>query len=542
MSLSPPGSVNDQCGRWGCGSHGQCVNTTCQCENGWSGSACHVPPQTINVYDGDSGCGNWGVAGTLTLNRSGLSPMCDCSRTSGMFGSHCERECETDSDCGHGVGCDTSVGRCFCTRSCTSDSVCEQTGMGVCSLGWCTEGWTDVGCATALGSGCVSNSDCGPGGTCIDRTCVCAEGWSGLRCERAHEIECVDDSGCASQDKCVPVTNPVMRACYPNCPASYSNWVCQSTGYTCVSDADCAQVCVNNQCTASSMPERVSVSDPTLLNKIDAMVRGIVSQEGLLQLVVEEKLEDILSLMKDKGVVGTSKIVSKLKHVSTRYAARSSQRGATANVLRRAAAKTTSQLATSAKHAVVRRAVQSTVSKYLAKGASIANLIYFVLEIASLVLDLDDSAGYNAQLTQDNVDAFVSGTLQYLNSLPELRDANVGFPRVYLPSDTLEWTAVTQNEVVSDRAFELADDYLHRLTVNSNGERITWYTPATSTVQLASAPDPTLWYLSGNNDVVYSRLQSQWWLLVIVGVFVLALLVVIIVVSINVRKHRQNQT
>ena len=147
--ITQPGTQYSECGKWGCGDHGVCINNTCSCHQGWTGTHCEIPPVTPpNPNIGDFECGNWGVYGTLVMGPAGYAPTCEC--VGGMSGDRCERECSVDTDCGTGT-CD-EFGRCTCFQSCFSDTNCE---WGTCEAGRCTSGWTDVRCRRALSNECV---------------------------------------------------------------------------------------------------------------------------------------------------------------------------------------------------------------------------------------------------------------------------------------------------------------------------------------------------------------------------------------------------
>jgi len=64
--------------KYGCGNQGSCNNNTCTCQNGWTGTNCHIPPGgAVPTARGDAGCGNWGVFGTTTLGVSWYEPTCN---------------------------------------------------------------------------------------------------------------------------------------------------------------------------------------------------------------------------------------------------------------------------------------------------------------------------------------------------------------------------------------------------------------------------------------------------------------------------------
>jgi hypothetical protein len=510
MSISPPGTRYSPCGKWGCGDHGECRNNVCVCTAGWSGVHCEVPPLTPpNPNIGDFECGNWGVYGTLTLNPAGYAPTCTCA--SGMTGTRCERECDADADCGSG-SCD-EFGRCSCAQSCLSDANCA---LGVCESGKCTNGWAGIQCTRALSNECTSD-ECGPGGQCVNAVCVCDQQHTGLRCETplaATGEPCTRSGDCADA-----VRNDV---CVDN--------TCQHFGTDCRADRHCRVVCRDGICTLPTVPP--DMSEMNLDQQINAMLDELATPTGVGMMLAEEALESAPAMT--LALYSGNKIMRK--------------------IIKRALAKRSATVAVEGMAPVVtrsamRNAVQN-ISAYAARKGITAGMLkasnllnskpvgalFFAIQVVGMVLDVDDAAGFNMQMSGGAVDAYMQKILKVVNEDPNLREAGVQFPRQYLPDQTLEWRAKLQGDVADETRHNLILDYIAKLDVNANGATIrpTWQPLATDE---PPSRNPVLWAVSGRNSGSYSFLRKWWWLILVLGL----LIVVTIGLGVGLSARKRNK-
>ena len=523
--------VSGECSKWGCGDHGECLNGACMCETHWSGSNCQIAPGlTIPPPSstGDVGCGNWDVYGVWTLGRPGYSPTCDCG-TTGMTGTRCETECVTNSDCGVpgeayaaclASGSETcgppicsAVGRCECSRSCLSNFDC---GADQCVDGVCTNGWTDVQCSRALDDTCGTDSDCGEGGSCVNGACSCEYGYSGLKCEfklGGTGESCSFDAECmGAGDVCVTREFEMDRPCFSRgCETEFTGLTCGITGETCENDLDCSTACRDGACTLASAPP----GDPTVLDTIDMLVDQIFTAEGLLQLGAEEAVEEAPFRLA-KGLSTLHKAAMK------RYAQRAVQRAASkqggaglANlVVKNTAKNTVKQVSTT----FVNQAMKKSLTKIATTASSVFGWLYLFVQILGAVLDVDDAAGFNSQIPSDSVTLFMRKMVVMVNEIPELVDAGVHFPREYLPSESIEFNVQAGGEPMDDIRVQLAEEYLSKLVVNSNGDRIVRNWVSEEVEVAAPTRDSVLWPVSGKNTKVYDALSKWWWLIVVLTV------------------------
>ena len=528
--IDQPGTIYSACGKWGCGSHGDCgANNTCTCFHGWSGSSCETPPQSApNPNVGDMECGNWGVFGSLVLNSPGYAATCDCTQTN-MTGDRCEVECEANEDCGVSGVCDTAVGRCQCTQDCFIDSQCD---LGTCEGGKCTNGWTDVKCTRALSDECNTDSDCGHEeghGSCVNSQCQCNLGFIGKRCEQ--ELAGTGEACTYSSDCRDALVNDV---CVDN--------VCEQLGNECNNHSDCRVICRDNLCTFPLIPPEITEQE--LSDMIGAMVEEMLTAEGIAQFLAEEGIEEAIGKMQPALLFAFKKVKAFDKlftHVVKRGIAR---RSATVSFAGAAPVVTRGVVTTAIKNLsnqAVRAGVKAAAKKLTAGLASTPfAVLFFTLQAVGMVLDIDDSAGFNAQVPQDGVNMYMKKMLSTINEFPDLVDAGVQFPREYLPEDTIEYRSMLYGDVSNDRRTDLMLDYVDHLDVNSNGNTIIreWTRPAST----LSAPEPKnsiLWSLAGKNQKVYTALTKWWWLILVLVVVIAVTLGLGLGLTARKRRNRQ---
>jgi len=263
-----------------------------------------------------------------------------------------------------------------------------------------------------------------------------------------------------------------------------------------------------------------------LLEKLEAVMDMIFTPEGITQMLTEELLEELIEKTAIKAKVvallgarkgGRALVAAAAKNSalrSTRLAAQGSVADAAAAASARAAVKSSST-------AAVRGGINKTMTKLSAMATKQWGRLYFAVQVVGMVLDVDDSAGYSAQMVQGGVDMTMKKMLATINEFPDMLDIGVQFPREYLPKDTLEWAVATQNEVVAARHLKLTLDYLDHLVINSNGKRIVaaWDDPARAPPPVP-ARNPILWKLSGSVRV-YTALTRWWPLILTLGLIIL---------------------
>jgi len=168
-------------------------------------------------------------------------------------------------------------------------------------------------------------------------------------------------------------------------------------------------------------------------------------------------------------------------------------------------------------------------------------VLFFALQAVGQVLDVDDAAGFSAQLPQDGVDLYMKKMLKAINEMDELRDAGVQFPREYLPQNTITYRSKMYGEVAEDRKTDLMLDYIDRLDVNSNGETIIRdWTPSAVPREEGEEPSKSvLWNLSGKDEKAYATLSKWWWLILIS--FVVVVLALGLGVGLSARKRKNNK-
>jgi hypothetical protein len=223
-------------------------------------------------------------------------------------------------------------------------------------------------------------------------------------------------------------------------------------------------------------------------------------------------------------------------------------------IIKRALAKRSATVAVEGMAPVVtrsamRNAVQN-ISAYAARKGITAGMLkasnllnskpvgalFFAIQVVGMVLDVDDAAGFNMQMSGGAVDAYMQKILRVVNEDPNLREAGVQFPREYLPDQTLEWRAKLQGDVADETRHNLILDYIAKLDVNANGATIrpTWQPLATDE---PPSRNPVLWAVSGRNSGSYSFLRKWWWLILVLGL----LIVVTIGLGVGLSARKRNK-
>ena len=160
-----------------CSYHGVCVNSSCLCDDGWTGDQCqtqhthHHQRKNINFSASDRVCASDNdCLRRLGRGRCGAAGACECEP--GFRGAQCEQKtCETAQAPGPGSPCS---GRGFCARR-----VAEKLNTSVTCA--CPQGSTGAHCEILLGTNCPSG--CRGHGVCLfGDVCDCEPPFSGPDC------------------------------------------------------------------------------------------------------------------------------------------------------------------------------------------------------------------------------------------------------------------------------------------------------------------------------------------------------------------------
>jgi len=291
----------------------------------------------------------------------------------------------------------------------------------------------------------------------------------------------------------------------------------------------CRTTCERAVCTPFAAPPVISEAE--LDEQLAAMFDELLTADGLIQLAAEEAVEEALEYA--AGLAAWAKARG-LKRLITRYLRyKSVTRVAPMGAIGRAATGSALPgILKSSSNATIRSAIKSAKLKLSKFNAKWGGSIFFALQVLGMVLDIDDAAGFNTQVPQGGVDITMAKMLQVINGFPEMQDAGVQFPREYRPEYTLDWARLVYNEVVINRHTDLSLDYLDRLVLNSNGERIaaSWDEFGTARSEAAEAEAAAaaaalnksiLWKLSGQNPDVHTGLKRWWWLLLVLILVIL---------------------
>ncbi len=163
--------------------------------------------------DGDDGVTRAAVGGACTSN-AGCRADLTCEDLE--EGGHCEKECETDAECGEGAICSTDLGGVggTCYAACSSDADCRVD--RVCAGGVNPRLFCDV--PQPVGASCLADNGCEAG-------LICADPEVGGHCEK----DCETDAECGEGAICTSDAGGIGGTCYKAC----------STDDDCRSDRAC---------------------------------------------------------------------------------------------------------------------------------------------------------------------------------------------------------------------------------------------------------------------------------------------------------------
>jgi hypothetical protein len=298
-------------------------------------------------------------------------------------------------------------------------------------------------------------------------------------------------------------------------------------------------ICRDNLCTFPLIPPEVSEQE--LSDMIGGMVDELLTPEGMAQFFAEEGIEDSpsVALLAFKKVKAFDKLLTfVVKRGLARRSATVSFAGAAPMVTRGVVTTAIKNLSNQATRAVVKAVAQKMGA--IATSGPFA-VLFFTLQAVGMVLDIDDAAGFNAQVPQSGVDMYMKKMLATINEIPELKDVGVQFPREYLPEHTIEYRSKLYGDVSNEKRTDLMLDYVDHLDINSNGNTIIrdWSRTPSSLATPPPVKNSTLWKLAGKNEKVYAALSKWWWLILVLSVVVVV--TIGLGVGLTARKRRRSK-
>ena len=226
--------VKIPCSDVDCGVHGVCLldTETCFCRDGYSGSACQIPPSDLCAYVdcGDHGtCNSADGSCTCRDGWTGLTclvPPADYDACEGIscngHGTCYDGECFCD-DGYEGANCQIKLNPNICDGvTCNGRGDCDELD-GTC---WCDDGWTGDYCEISEEKSWCDTNGCGIG-ICNESTksCTCVEGWSGPNCTIPPSTDSVNlcaNKNCGAAGYCVTATGECQ------CAPGYSGEGCRT--------------------------------------------------------------------------------------------------------------------------------------------------------------------------------------------------------------------------------------------------------------------------------------------------------------------------
>ena len=199
---------------------------------------------------------------------------------SGAAYKHCQKPCTVDSDCGSGLRCSVSSGRC---GECANDADCRSASLGHCDTAWatcvackldahcpgsaphchatsgkCTRCLTDSHCKADLnwGSRCLSSSSAGKLCRCKSST-DCKGNHNGPTCYAKYaKCSCKTDADCKASPY-VACRVPYADATYKNCQkkcSSHNHCTSSAAPYCDVTSGACVGCTSETHCERGALP------------------------------------------------------------------------------------------------------------------------------------------------------------------------------------------------------------------------------------------------------------------------------------------------
>jgi hypothetical protein len=292
-------------------------------------------------------------------------------------------------------------------------------------------------------------------------------------------------------------------------------------------------MCRDGTCTFPTVAPELSEAD--LEDRINAVVDELMTPDGVAMLMAEELIESApaMSMM---AYSGAKLQKAAMKRIISRAIARRSAAVTAEGMVPVVSRSMISNATKNVSAYLARKGITSQALKMSTTLSTGIGALYFAIQVVGMVLDMDDAAGFNAQLSQGAVDMYMEKILQFVNEDPFLQEVGVQFPYEYLPQQTIEWRTKFQGDVADDTKHNLMLDYINKLDVNSNGKTIirSW-TPLDPTPE--TRRNPTLWSLSHKNERSYSFLSKWWWLILVLVMIVI--LTIGLGVGLSARKRRK---
>ncbi|CAL1544747.1 unnamed protein product, partial [Lymnaea stagnalis] len=184
------------CPRSTCRNGGMCLNTTCCCAPGYTGSLCHV-----EILECESSpCLNGGTCSDLINGYLCTNPLCPANR----YGNDCSVTCIEEN---------STKGHYFCN---------SEDGTHICMSGWAGDNCTERTVPVNVDPECpIRGTGCRNNGTCFNRTCVCPYPYAGSVCQE-ERLAC-SSSPCGQFGVCLDIASGYMCQCI----AGYSGKSCE---------------------------------------------------------------------------------------------------------------------------------------------------------------------------------------------------------------------------------------------------------------------------------------------------------------------------
>ena len=518
--------VESKCGDHGtCGSDGQCKccapdDKSCNAKGGgWSGKFCEEPPLLGNPctpdeafrekHGGDPACGNNGSYGLC--NKS--SGQCTCSLVGTQSGTHCQKDCTSDTQCGG-----NNRGMCVTLETVLGlpcqNTTADRTNTCLCKNGWsgtnCEIPPQDWKCSTSLDCTTASNSggfNVTSKGVCSNGVCTCNPGNSGVACQITDITEggpCNAKSPCPDGQFCVNVA-PGVSVCSkdknpPMSPSAIENLI---------------QGIIGMFTTSQGLQSLIAFS---LFGQVEHAIQA--AGRYLFQKMASEYLT--------KGFIGVLTKSAAGEFIEG-TAASEVEKVIGANVMQQILTKMALQdfLQLGADDAV-EFATESAIDLALGPFGVIGD-IQQALQVLGMILDATDFAGMNEEQLQDQVTAYGMKMQTAINSGKVARQNNISLPYEIPAESTAEFKLALKTPQNNNLKLKASSAYLGSLVNNSNGKEIirTFQTPTKKSAadKFASAKGTVLYEVSGGNITVYNRLQKYWPIILVASLAALALII-----------------
>jgi hypothetical protein len=501
------------CNEVGCGDHGSCVNNVCVCTDNWSGNQCQTPPTGNAGCTPDTAtkksCGNQGSYGTCqasTSSTNGIagSGQCKCDMLTSQMGTFCEQAC----DPGDTTACGGPL-RGACVNSFYKIYTNPNAVANRCV---CINGWSGTDCTTPPAGWQCNNTDqqCTNvttedpkntvvTGTCNNGTCEC---YNTLTCNAA-----------------VNSTSPAFTGTACQLPLSAS-------GAPCSTPADCnnQQTCVAGTCTCpgGNTPQP---SSNFVINILKGIISMFTTSDGiesfLMTIGIQAGLPMIMKYLAVRAIEPTfaKNIEARLlKATEGKVLGPEAAKVLEDSVGKRLAAKMIAKMtAKELMETSVDTAARSAAKLALESSFGFLGPIDLFVNIAGvlgMVLDANDVAGTQEQMTQSQIDTWILKSYAKVNNDKVTLQYGSYFPAKQNVETTFQFRQLTTTDASRNQFVADVSSYMSHLTVNSNNDAIIPLFQTPQQVQaaqlLAGAQKDILYAIAGKNLEVYQRLKDYW--------------------------------